>query len=482
MCRIIFALILLGGLASCGGQQVSPWHQPFSQTVPAPLNASDLSESDVQLKIAYLLPLSGNSAKVGEAFRNAAMMAQFDLSDQEIETFFMDTKGTEEGALAALEEAESKQPDIILGPVFSNEVEAIRKRGASVPVISFTSDNAVLGDGVYTTALLIPEQVDAMMMYACAQGKRRLAVLGPESKVGELTLNTLQKSIEKCPGMVVQTVSLYHPKDVNLGPAVLKVSPKQIDVKKKDLTEAEQAELAKPIAERVEYDALLIAEDGVKLKQVMSLLSYYDISPRDVMMMGLSAASAQGKDKTVRGMYFPAMPIRQGSDFDKTYRAQFGVKPLPVAGYGYDAFMMSVFLKSHGALSRDGVANVGGYQGINGLVRLNRDGTNNRLLDIYQINPYGRSILVEPARSSFEQMPQQWFWDSSDTQSISDVQADLEKQKKRLQEEAELREQMLKNAMGVSDDSVLETDSSSVLPPNDVMEEVVISSEEESGY
>lgn len=207
---------------------------------------------------------------------------------------------------------------MILGPVFSAEVEAVQEARVSVPVISFTSDNAVLGDGVYTTALLIPEQVDTMVQYACAQGKRRLAVLGPENKVGELTLNTLQKSIQKCPGMVVETISLYRPTDVNLAPAVLKVSPKQIDPKKKNLTEAEQMELAKPIAERVDFDVLLVAEEGVKLKQVMSLLSYYDMTPRDVMTIGLSGAAAQGKDKSVRGMYFPAMPDSVGNDFESS--------------------------------------------------------------------------------------------------------------------------------------------------------------------
>jgi len=470
MRRLVFALALLILLAGCGEKKTSPWHQPFSQDIPAVLNAQDLSQSVVDLRIAYLLPLSGSSAKVGEAFLNAAMMAQFDLSAQQIETFFIDTKGTEQGTKDALKLVRSKNPDVILGPVFSAEVAAVQEEGISEPVISFTSDNAVLGDGVYTTALLIPEQVDTMVQYACAQGKRRMAVLGPENKVGELTLNTLQRSVKKCPGMVVETISLYNPKDVNLAPAVLKVSPKQIDPKKKNLTQAEQEELAKPIAERVNFDVLLVAEEGVKLKQVMSLLNYYDMTPRDVMTIGLSGTAGQGKDKSVRGMYFPAMPIRSEKDFEQMYQAQFGVKPMPVAAYGYDAFMMAVFLKSRGALSVEGVANVGGYKGINGLVRLNKDGTNNRLLDIYQINSYGRPQLVEAAAENFEERPQQWFWKESDTQSIADVQVDLERQKQQAQEKME-----------ESVDSVV-VESVESVSAGDMADEITSASEEESGY
>ena len=143
---------------------------------------------------------------------------------------------------------------------------------------------------------------------------------------------------------------------------------------------------------------------------------------------------------------------------------------MPVAAYGYDAFMMAVFLKSRGALSVEGVANVGGYKGINGLVRLNKDGTNNRLLDIYQINSYGRPQLVEAAAENFEERPQQWFWKESDTQSIADVQVDLERQKQQAQEKME-----------ESVDSVV-VESVESVSAGDMADEITSASEEESGY
>lgn len=108
MRRLIFALVLLGMLAGCGKKGISPWHQPFYQDIPATLNAHNLAESEVDLRIVYLLPLSGSSAKVGEAFLNAAMMAQFDLPTHHVETFFIDTKGTRSGTMEALELARAK--------------------------------------------------------------------------------------------------------------------------------------------------------------------------------------------------------------------------------------------------------------------------------------------------------------------------------------------------------------------------------------
>lgn len=440
--------ICLGALAlltACGIKmqpETSPFYQPFNEVVPIAIQPTEQPEStvpvqypDKTVRMAFLLPLSGTSASVGDSFQKSVLLAQADLDSDLVQSFFFDTKGTVDGAKEAYKAALHQSPDVIIGPVFAPEVKAISDLSPSVPVISFTSDNTVVDKRVWTMALLIPEQVDAMAMYACQEGKRKLAVLGPENKVGELTLNTLQKSVEKCPGMVVEKISLYNPKASNLDPAILKVVPKPIDPKKKELTEAEQAELQKPIADRVPYDALFIVDDGVRLKQVASLLSFYDVNPREVMMMGLSAVQAAGKDKSVRGMYFPSMPIGEQTHFEQKFKKTFNTKPLAVSSFAYDAVMLSAYLNAQGFLDKNGLTARSGFKGLNGLVRFNRDGTNNRVLDIYQINPYGRPKLVQSAQTSFENIPQKWFWNDHDEQNIVDVSADLEKHKQRVIEQ-----------------------------------------------
>ena len=440
--------ICLGTLAlltACGIKmqpETSPFYQPFNEVVPIAIQPAEQPEStvpvqypDKTVRMAFLLPLSGTSASVGDSFQKSVLLAQADLDSDLVQSFFFDTKGTADGAKEAYKAALHQSPDVIIGPVFAPEVKAISDLSPSVPVISFTSDNTVVDKRVWTMALLIPEQVDAMAMYACQEGKRKLAVLGPENKVGELTLNTLQKSVEKCPGMVVEKISLYNPKASNLDPAILKVVPKPIDPKKKELTEAEQAELQKPIADRVPYDALFIVDDGVRLKQVASLLSFYDVNPREVMMMGLSAVQSAGKDKSVRGMYFPSMPIGEQTHFEQKFKKTFNTKPLVVSSFAYDAVMLSAYLNAQGFLDKDGLTARSGFKGLNGLIRFNRDGTNNRVLDIYQINPYGRPKLVQSAQTSFENIPQKWFWNDHDEQNIADVSADLEKHKQRVIEQ-----------------------------------------------
>src|SRR5262249_55721816 len=87
---------------------------------------------------ARLLPMSGPSALTGEALFNAAQLALFEIGDKDFTLLPFDTKGTPEGAAAAVQQAVAAHPDIILGPLFSGEVKATAPvaREASIPMVA----------------------------------------------------------------------------------------------------------------------------------------------------------------------------------------------------------------------------------------------------------------------------------------------------------------------------------------------------------
>jgi hypothetical protein len=295
-----------------------------------------------------------------------------------------------------LKEAKKSYPSMIVGPVFSAEVSAVREEGARVPVLSFTSDSLAVDDDVHTLALMIPNQVERIVEYACKAGQRKFAVIGPENKVGEIVMNTLSDTIERCPDMTIQSVSLYDAKTVNFDPVVGKIVPQPIDSRRKDLTDEEKEILAKPVSEKVDFDALLVFEDGMKLQQVMSMLSYYDITPRDIPVYGLSSWEG-AKISELIGGYYPAMPAKLSVNFNNRFYRTFGKKPSALAAYAYDAISLGIMLGNTGSIHTDGLLNERGFDGVNGRFRLNDDGTNTRLLDIRQIVTKNRSVVVEPA-------------------------------------------------------------------------------------
>ncbi len=396
MMKKIIVLCLLIGLGGCGHSvKLLPSNRDF---VDDP--SQNLEEPAPKTKTAMLLPLSGKAAIVGENFQNAALMAGLERQTETTEVLFFDTNGTSDGAINAYNKALQESPDIILGPVFAPAVKAVREQEPQVPVISFTSDTSVLGDNIYTLALLIPQQINRIVDYACTQGQRRFALIGPKDKTGSLVVQAFETAIQSCPTMQLTHISMYEPNAVDLTTPVTRIAPPLIDARRKDLTDKEKELLRNPTAERLSFDALFVFESGVKLEQLVSILYYYDITPRIVPFYGL-ATLRHARLQQLIGAYYADMPQNRVDLFKRKYNDAFGKDPVPVAAFGYDAVSLVSFLSQQQALTEVALTDSIGYHGMNGRFRLNEDGSNDRLLDVFQVEGINRSVVVESAPAEF---------------------------------------------------------------------------------
>ena len=377
-----------------------------SQRIEIPASKRDFSQitqETIQVpktKTAVLLPLSGQTSFVGENFQNAALIAGLERPTETTEVLFYDTKGTQAGTIEAYRQAINESPDIFVGPVFASEVIALRQEDPSKPVLSFTSDSSVLGNGVYSLALLIPQQIERIVDYACSNGQYRFALIGSNDKTGDIIFKSFEKAIENCPTMQIVAQSFYDPNTTDLTTPVAKIAPPLIDARKKDLTEKEKELLKNPSAERLSFDALFVFEQGVKLEQLISILYYYDVTPQIVPFYGL-ATLRQANNEQLVGAYFADMPQGRNIAFKQKYKDAFEKEPLPIASFGYDAIALISFLSQQQALNEFMLTDTTGYQGINGRFRLNTDGTNDRLLEMFQIQSKNISVPIESAPMDF---------------------------------------------------------------------------------
>ncbi len=398
MRKSVYALLAFLLIAGC--------HMAPQKTGPGTLTPGlgGLQGDDAPAQVAMLLPLSGKTEKLGQAFRNAGTLAQFEMAGNNFELSFYDTKGTPDGAVEAYYDALKKSPDAILGPIMSQEVKAIQAENPKIPVLSFTSDETVVGKNVYTTALLISEQVKKIVDFACQAGRRKLALLGPDDTMGTLTVEAAERAALMCPGMVI-TQQVFYPADtVNFSPFVLKMIPAPVDPKKKNLTEAERIRLETPIQDQLDFDALLIFERGTKLQQLASLLSYYDVTPEVIPILGL-ASFGDVSDKALNGAYFVGLPSQDYTNFEEKYRGTFGVAPLRLSSLAYDAVSLVAVLTQQHNLTRRALTDETGYRGTDGLFRLNEDGTNTRALEVFQIVSPGHFRTVQASSTTFAEPP-----------------------------------------------------------------------------
>ncbi|MGH6833709.1 MAG: ABC transporter substrate-binding protein, partial [Methyloceanibacter sp.] len=76
------------------------------------------------VKVALLLPItaSGSTPAVAKALKQAAELALFDFDNPNVTLVPKDTKGTPDGARLAAESALQDGAELIIGPLFAQEV------------------------------------------------------------------------------------------------------------------------------------------------------------------------------------------------------------------------------------------------------------------------------------------------------------------------------------------------------------------------
>lgn len=342
-----------------------------------------------KVKVALLLPLTakGNTAKVAKALKQAGELALFEFDNPNILLISKDTKGTPEGAREAANAAIRSGAELIIGPLFAKSVSTVAPvaRQANVPVIAFSSDASVAGNGVYLLSFLAGRDVPRIISYAVSKGKQTFAALVPDNAYGRIVEASMRDSVNRFGGQILG-IERY-PLDANgmLDPA-------------KKISEI-AANSATPL------DALLLPAGSEALPTLAPLMPYFEIDTKKVQMIGTGRWDYPniGRQKPLIKGWFPAPNPASWRDFTKRYVKNYSKAPPRIASLAYDAVSLAVSLSNNPAgrrYSQDQLTRASGFSGVDGLFRLRADGMSDRGLAILEVQPYGTKVL-EPAPSSF---------------------------------------------------------------------------------
>ena len=120
-------------------------------------------KADGIMRIALLVPKSGENAVLGNELQRGAELALFSLRNSQIELLVFDT--VEKGAGVAAREAVVAEADIIVGPLFSDAVVSARQVAAThgVPMLALSNNTAIAGRGSWLFGYLPEQQVDILL-------------------------------------------------------------------------------------------------------------------------------------------------------------------------------------------------------------------------------------------------------------------------------------------------------------------------------
>ncbi len=247
------------------GGQTTPETAPFG----APTHSGAEAVSTPTIKIGLLIPMTGGSAELGQSLLDAAILAVYDKYSTmaprditaRIELLPEDTGDSIEGAEKSAQDAIEAGATMILGPVFSKQVSAVASiaRSKNVPVVTFSNNATVAGDGVYLFGFIPEQQVVRVIQYAISRKFSNVAALVPSNPYGATIVKQLSTEMRKNNGRA-HPIEYYQENlsglDVNVGRLSRFLQEQQTN----------------------KGQALFIAEGGAKLKSLTETLTMNNIA------------------------------------------------------------------------------------------------------------------------------------------------------------------------------------------------------------
>jgi branched-chain amino acid transport system substrate-binding protein len=373
----------MGNLFKDDKPQAQQAEQQEAQQAPPPVSSGPV-------KVALLLPLSapGETANIGKALKNAAEAALLDAGSRNIELITKDTRGNADGARVAANAALNDGAGLILGPLLSSEVKAVKpiagQRG--VPVIAFSSVASVAGNGVYLMSFLPSEEVSNLVRYAKQQGITNIAAMVPQSAYGSTAEQALNSAAGQH-GLQIVAMDRY-PRNAGA------------------VSTTSQAVAGKVANPTNNIQGLFVPEGGSMLAAAANALSNAGLSPGRTRMLGtgLWDDRATTSIALLNGGWYAGVSPALVERFDTRYRQTYGNSPPRIASLAYDAVSLAIIVSKNapgGRVSQGAITNPEGFKGVNGLFRFRKSGLIQRGLSILEVTSTGpREVAPAPSRFS----------------------------------------------------------------------------------
>lgn len=379
----IGALLFVGTLIVSGCSTVTA--PPPAAQAPAAAVAPVVPQT---VKVALLLPLSGQSASIGQPMLEAAQLALFDTADTRFELLPRDTGGTPQGAAQAAREALADGARLVLGPLFAAEVAAVKPvvQGRGVPMLAFSNDRTLAGGGTHILGFVPADQVERVVGYGRSQGITRFAALVPRTAYGTLVVDALQSATQRYGAQLTQ-------------------------IERYDPAAADRSVAAQPFAGLpAPPQALMLAEGGEPVKRTAAALAAAGVDPRTVRLLGtgLWDDAGLGQEPALVGAWFAAPAPDTRAAFEARFERTYGQKPPRIATIAYDATALAAALtalRGTDPFAPANLARASGFDGADGLFRLRASGIAQRGLAVLEVTPAGARV-IDPAPGSFDLLGQ----------------------------------------------------------------------------
>ena len=373
-------ILTLAGCNSAGFEVPNDAGGPAPATPPA--NGPPVGETlgTGPVRVGMIVPLTQNGAPspIGVSMRNAAQLAIDGFGGPYITLMIEDDHSSADAAAQAAQAELGAGAQLILGPVFANDVRSASAatKSAGRPMIAFSTDVTVAAPGVYLLSFLIQGYVDRVLQYAVSSGKKSFAIMAPQNDYGNVAAQRFQ---DQAGSLNVQVIVTARYSSGQMATAAQQVAAVQGQI-----------------------DALFIPEQADVMPAVASALGTAGVKTK-FLGTGVWNDARVLKLPQMQGAWFSA-PDNSGFDaFAQRYKAKFNSDPARLATLAYDAVTLAAALARNGGpdpFNQAALTNISGFNGADGVFRFRADGTNERGLAVMEIADDAAKV-ISPAPRSF---------------------------------------------------------------------------------
>ncbi len=358
---------------------------PLTSDSPAFLRLPNLQPGQTPVRVGVILPLNSATPAIRNlagAMMKAAELALYDAKNPNIVLMTAEEGSTPAEASAAASKLLAQGAEIIVGPLFAASVSAVAPiaRDRNVPVLAFSTDKSVAGNGTYLLSFLPQNDVKRVVAYAASQGHHNFAAMVPQNDYGTVVADAFTEAVKAANGASVD-IQRFTPATNQV------MTPSQA--------------IAKTNA-----DTVLIAEGGQVLRAVAPSLGFAGLDKNVVKLLGtgLWDDPSVAKEDMLVGGWFAAPEPDADDAFGGRFQETFGSTPPQLASLAYDAIALVALLSKgepYHRFTQAALMDPNGFSGVDGIFRFNADGTSERGLAVLEVAPDGFHV-VSPAPKTFQ--------------------------------------------------------------------------------
>ena len=364
----IFALALLVGLvAGCSTVTVAPTAPPAAAPHETTLRNAHWQFDDAArppaerdgyrppLKLAVLLPLSGDLATAGASVRDGLLAGYYGEHRTRPEIRFYDTANSSGGAIAAYNKAVADGADQVLGPLGRDGVDAVfRSVQPGVPVLALNRGDVAPPINSASFSLAPEDEGSSAADHVASLGARRVLVLSSGDDYARRSASAFATQLATHGGSVVQTLAVVSDEPADMTPLLQSVATREGGI-----------------------DAVFIALRGNQARAIAPQLAASGLGgkPRVATSQLLSGTGKAEQDRVLDGIKFPTerWGLVQVNGLPNAAETQ---KSLPTAhgpgaklfAFGADAWLLTAYLQ-HLALTPEATVD-----GATGALRIGPEG------------------------------------------------------------------------------------------------------------